>query len=115
MIDKDIKTQIFEIFKTRFEAANVKDVKNIFVYYEKGKRVSVGYDNVKPDLCGYADNLIMKNFLVSQIKSHLYKQTGEKLDITFALTTIDLINQTIELKCFYDTKTEKQKLFSHVI
>lgn len=116
-MDLNIKDQIFDIFKTRFKSAGVSEPKEIFIYYEKDKRISVGYDNERVDEVGLGENLIMKNFLMAQVNKLLSsKHPKTKIYIKGAITTIHLDSKEIYLDVCYSLNNDKTELFySHQI
>lgn len=112
----NIKEQIFEIFKTRFKSAGVESPKLIFIFYEKGKKIKIGYDLTPPNdsEISFSDNFIMSSFVISQVKGILSKQF-KRVDILNVIVMLDLHKQSIKLECIYNHKEAQNEIFKHTL
>ena len=110
----EIKEQIFEMFVSRFKSAGVHPPKAIFIFYEKGKKIKVGYDDIEPtekDI-SFTDNFIMSSFLLAQVKKILTKQY-KRVDIISTLVMLELSTKSIHLETLFNHKEPQNQTFKH--
>lgn len=111
MKQSQIKSEILNVFRTRFKNAGVK-VNEIIITYRKNKPIEIDYDNIEKMEMSMAEGFIMKNFLVSKLQSELSK-THKNAEILVAITTINLNSEVIKVDAIYNTKQENGLIFKY--
>lgn len=109
----DLKNEILNVLETKLEQNNLKGKINSFdIRLFKGK-VKFIIDGITEDL-NMMENMFMKNFLVSKIKSELVrKHNDKKVVIQMANTEISFINRTINVDVQYSTSSSEKETYHY--